>query len=74
MNEPSLLRVEESVKEDGFIFVNNSITSAKTKFGAKAFYVPGDDIVYEIGSKKVANIVMTGAYMTKIGALRQATF
>ncbi|MBK5252479.1 MAG: 2-oxoacid:acceptor oxidoreductase family protein [Peptostreptococcaceae bacterium] len=74
MNEPSLLRFEDSVKDDGFIFINSSITSAKTKFGTKVFYVPADDIAYEIGSKKVANIVMLGAYMAKIGVLSQEAF
>ena len=69
MNEPSLERFEGMVKEDGLIFVNSSITSRKTSCGAMAFYVPADDIAYGIGSKKVANIVMLGAYMAKAGLL-----
>jgi len=71
MNEPSLERFEETVKNDGVIFVNSSITSRETSFGAKAFYVPADDIAYKIGSKKVANIVMLGAYMAKAGILSE---
>jgi len=69
MNEPSLERFEETVKNDGVIFVNSSITTRKTSCGAKAYYLPADDIAYEIGSKKVANIVMLGAYMAKAGLL-----
>lgn len=69
MNEPSLERFEGVVKEDGLIFVNSSITSRETSHGAKAFYVPADDIAYEIGSKKVANIVMLGACMEKADLL-----
>jgi 2-oxoglutarate ferredoxin oxidoreductase subunit gamma len=69
MNEPSLARFESNVKEDGFIFVNSSITSGKASRDKNVVYVPADDIAYEIGSKKVANIVMLGAYMAKIGVL-----
>ena len=71
MNEPSLKRFEGIVKEEGFIFVNSSITSAKSSRNARAFYVPADEIAYEIGSKKVANIVMLGAYMAKTGVLSE---
>lgn len=69
MNEPSLARFESQVKDKGVIFVNSSITSKKALAPAKAFYVPADDIAYEIGSKKVANIVMLGAYLAYTGVL-----
>ena len=39
----------------------------------KAVYVPCDSIADELGNKKVANMVMLGAYIAATGALKQET-
>lgn len=69
MNGPSLTRFASLVKENGLVFVNSSITDQKSEGPGKAFYVPADTIAYDIGSKKVANIVMLGAYLARMDSL-----
>lgn len=64
MNEPSLKKFQLLVKPKGTIIVNSSMTLERTeRDDVNSYYVPADDIAYSIGSKKVGNIVMLGAYI-----------
>lgn len=64
MNEPSLKKFQHLVKPKGTIIVNSSMTLEKTgRNDVNSYYIPADDIAYNIGSKKVGNIVMLGAYI-----------
>jgi len=64
MNEPSLTKFEPMVKENGTIIVNSSLaTSRVTRKDIKAIYIPVNEMAEELGSAKVANIIMLGAYI-----------
>ena len=58
MNDPSLAKFENRVKPGGSILINSSLCT----HAVQRKDVPADDIAAEIGSKKVANIVMLSAY------------
>jgi len=62
MNLPSLLKFESMVKPGGVLLINTSIISQKaTRTDIKVCYVPVNEIATELGSLKVANMVMLGA-------------
>ena len=66
MNNPSLIKFESRVKSGGAILVNSSLCKHQvTRTDVEVVNVPADDIAAEIGSKKVANIVMLSAYAKK---------
>lgn len=68
MNDPSLAKFENRVKENGLIMINSSMCKkAVTRFDVEVCEVPADEIAEEIGSKKVANIIMLSAYVRKAG-------
>jgi len=63
MNDPALIKFESSVKPGGSILVNSSVCKHKvSRTDIEVIEVPADEIANEIGSKKVANIVMLSAY------------
>lgn len=64
MNEPSLDRFESWVKPGGTIIVNSSLVSRQVgRTDIKAVYIPANDIARQIGSEKIANMAMLGAYL-----------
>lgn len=68
MNKPSLLKFQNRVKPGGTIFINSSIINAEdTRKDVKVYALPVDDLATEIGSQKVANIIMLGAYIKHSG-------
>lgn len=70
MNAPSLDKFEPWVKAGGTIVVNSSLIDRKVKRSdVKVLYVPVNEIALGIGSDKVANMVMLGAYLQAGGAL-----
>jgi len=74
MNEPSLVRFEELVKPGGTIIVNSSlIKRAVGRTDIKAVYVPANDIAIKLGSDKIANMVILGAYLAASNALPVST-
>jgi len=67
MNEPSLIRFAEYVKEDGMLLINSSlIHSDVIDKSVKVFRIPAGEIAYKIGNEKSANLVMLGAYIAII--------
>lgn len=74
MNAPSLDKFVPLVKEDGLVFVNSSVVTAKVeRSDLKAIYVPCAEIAYKVGNPKVGNMVMLGAYVAATGALKPDT-
>ena len=64
MNEPSLVRFEGWVKPGGTIIVNSSLISRQVgRMDIKAIYISANEIASQIGSEKIANMVMLGAYL-----------
>ncbi|MCG8604383.1 2-oxoacid:acceptor oxidoreductase family protein [bacterium] len=64
MNLPSLDKFEDDVRENGLVLVNSSLVPRKVKrHDLETVYVPATEIADKLGSTKVANIVMLGAYL-----------
>lgn len=69
-NNPSLLKFGEKLKSGGTLFLNSDLcTSPIERDDIKVFKIPADSIAEKIGSKKVANIVLLGAFIKQSGAL-----
>ncbi|HOE56537.1 MAG TPA: 2-oxoacid:acceptor oxidoreductase family protein [Bacillota bacterium] len=72
MNKPSLDKFEPDVVPGGMLFINSSLIDKKaTRDDIKVYYVPANDIADELGSGKIANIVMLGAYLKASGAAKE---
>lgn len=64
LNEPSLVKFEPRVKTGGLLFMNSSlISAAPVRDDIRVIQVPAGEIADELGNAKVANLVMTGAYI-----------
>jgi 2-oxoglutarate ferredoxin oxidoreductase subunit gamma len=65
MNQPSLLKFMGNVKTGGVIIANSSLVDVSTieRTDVKVIDIDADTIAYEIGSKKIANIIMFATYM-----------
>lgn len=64
MNEPSLVRFEEWVKPGGTLIINSSLIKrpiARTDIQVVA--VPANEIAGELGTDKIANMVVLGTYL-----------
>ena len=69
MNRPSLDKFEQDVIPGGTLFINSSLIDKKAeRDDIKVYYVPANEIANELGTDKVANIVMLGAYLQATGA------
>lgn len=74
MNAPSIDKFGEKVRSGGLVLINSSVVSQKfEREDVKTVYVPCEDIAYELGNPKVANMVMLGAYIGATGALKKET-
>jgi len=63
MNEPSLTRFAPSIRKGGLLLINSSLVSAKPKRDdLKVFYIQANEIAEKLGTTKIANMVMIGAY------------
>jgi 2-oxoglutarate ferredoxin oxidoreductase subunit gamma len=72
MNKPSLLRFQDRVKPGGVIFINSSLIDSKdVRKDVTVFAVPIDNLAVGLGSQKVANIIMLGAYVQHSGFFTQ---
>ena len=70
MNEPSLIKFEPSLKPGGLLLINSSLVFQKpNRKDIEIIYVPVNKIAEEIGTIKIANMVMLGAYCKKTGAV-----
>lgn len=65
LNKPSMDKFEKLVKAGGQLFVNSSLVSRKSKRDdIDVYYVPASDVAKGLGSAKVTNMVLLGAYVT----------
>lgn len=74
MNRPSLDKFEHYLVKDGILLINSSLIDRKAqRTDIKAFEIPANEIAYELGSGKVANMVMLGAYIELTKAVKVET-
>lgn len=72
-NQPSLEKFLPRLKKGGLLFANSSLcdTSA-VNVDAEIIAIPIDEMAKEMGSRQVANIIMTGAFTAKTGVFSEA--
>ncbi len=74
MNAPSIDKFGSLVRSGGLVFINSSmVKEAFVRPDVRTVYVPCEGIAYELGSSKVANMVMLGADVAASGALKPET-
>lgn len=74
MNKPSLDKFEITVKKDGLIILNDSLIKQEVKRkDVKVIRVPANEIADQLGSLKIANMVMLGAYVQKSRVVKMET-
>jgi 2-oxoglutarate ferredoxin oxidoreductase subunit gamma len=67
LNRPSLDKFEAAVVPGGRLFINSSLVDRKAeRDDISVYYIPANDIANELGSSRVINSVMLGAYISKI--------
>jgi len=70
MNLPSLSRFEPTVRPGGLLIYNSSlIDKAPERTDIRVIAVPANELAIELGSDKVANMVVLGAYLEATGAV-----
>ena len=74
MNLPSLDKFEPTVVDGGLVIVNSSLIERSVeREDLDALYVPANKIAIELGSPKVANIVILGALLGRKGLVEVKT-
>jgi 2-oxoglutarate ferredoxin oxidoreductase subunit gamma len=70
MNIPSLARYEGLVKSGGFLVVNTSLVDRNPeREDIEVILVPAAEIAEELGDKRMANLVLLGALIERMGPL-----
>jgi 2-oxoglutarate ferredoxin oxidoreductase subunit gamma len=70
MNFPSLEKFEPTVAKQGLVFLNASLISENLSRGdLEVLRVPTAELAREVGSDRVMNMVMIGAFCAKTGLL-----
>ncbi len=63
-NNPSYEKYEPLIAADGLLVVNASLVDARSpRTDLRALYIPATDIAEDIGSSKLANMVLLGAVL-----------
>lgn len=74
LNKPSLDKFEGDVVAGGTLIINSSLIDKKAeRTDIKVYYVPANEIANELGSGKIANMVMLGAYLEASKAVHEDT-
>lgn len=74
LNRPSLDKFEKDVVPGGMLLINSSLIDKKAaRNDIKVYYVPANDIANELGSGKISNMVMLGAFLKASGAASHDT-
>lgn len=70
MNRPSLDKYEPLVKPGGLLVVNSSIIDrTPQRKDIQVVLVPANDIAEQLGDRRMANMVMLGAFLTNLQVL-----
>jgi 2-oxoglutarate ferredoxin oxidoreductase subunit gamma len=71
MNQPSLLRFQDVVKDSGILIVNSSLAKMEdvTRNGIQVHEVPMSDLAIDLGNTRLTNMVALGAYAYLSGAI-----
>lgn len=65
MNRPSLDKFERTVIPGGTLIANSSLTDREPqRLDLRVILLPASELAQELGSSKVANLILLGAYLT----------
>lgn len=68
MNNPSLLRYQGTIRSGGTMIINDSLVeTAFARDDVDMIRLPATEIANEIGSGRIANMIMLGAFAAKTG-------
>ncbi len=74
MNQPSLDKFESKVKSDGLVLVNTDMARPDVnRDDVRVIAIPANDVARQIGSDRIANMVMLGAFIEATGAVQVAS-
>lgn len=74
MNEPSLDKFEDQVAPGGTIFVDSSLISRKVKRDdVETVYIPATQMAKDMEAPSLANMVILGAIVEKLGCVNPDT-
>lgn len=66
MNKPSLVKYEGLIRKGGLIMLNSSLVDRDPlRDDLNVIKVPGNDLAKKLGSERVINVIMLGAFVTK---------
>lgn len=64
MNSPSLQKFESQLIPGGSAFINSSLVDRTAeRSDITAFYIPANEMAYELGNAKFSNMIMLGSYI-----------
>jgi 2-oxoglutarate ferredoxin oxidoreductase subunit gamma len=70
MNKPSMLKYQSLIKRGGIMILNSSlIDSDPDRDDIGIVKIPAHDIALELGSERILNIIMLGAFVAKTGII-----
>ena len=74
MNEPSLDKFEDTVAAGGTIFVDSSLIARKVKrTDVDVVYIPATQLAQETAATSLANMIILGAIVEKLGLVKGET-
>ena len=74
MNTPSIAKFGPRVRPGGTVLINSSVVKEVfDRPDVSTYCIPCEDIAYELGNPKVANMVMLGAYIGATKCLKKET-
>ena len=74
MNEPSLDKFEDAGAPGGTIFVDSSLIARKVKrTDIEVVYIPATQMAKEMEAVSLANMIILGAIVEKLGCVKYAT-
>ena len=74
MNEPSLDKFEDAVAPGGTIFVDSSLIARKVRrTDVDVVYIPATQMAKEMDALSLANMIILGAIVEKLGCVKSET-
>ena len=74
MNEPSLDKFEDAVAPGGTIFVDSSLIARKVRrTDVDVVYIPATQMATEMEATSLANMIILGAIVEKLGCVKSGT-
>ena len=75
MNQPSLVKFEDSVAPGGIVILDSDLVPVKpTRTDIKVFAIPATKMAYELGNATFAGIILLGKLIQETGVVSSESF